>query len=97
MAEDKGEYQGNIYMHIFVKEGHRGIEDIVVKVIDKTNVKEPTQREGFLTYKLSPTRANGILVLLYRYFCVVKQLPDFLLIHFNKTFSHFIIFFTTNN
>ena len=45
------------------------------------------------------TRANGIIVILYRqtrYFwcCVVKQLPDFSLIHFSKTFSHFV--FTTN-
>ena len=45
------------------------------------------------------TRANGIIVLLYRqtrYFwcCVVKQLPDVLLIHFSKTFSHFVLFFS---
>ena len=45
------------------------------------------------------TRANGITVLLYRqirYFwcCVVKQLPNFLLIHFSKTFSHFVFFIT---
>ena len=43
------------------------------------------------------TRANGIIILLYRqtrYFlwCVVKQLPDFLLIHFSKAFSHFVGF-----
>ena len=38
---------------------------------------------------------SGITVLLYRqtrYFgcCVVKQLPDFLLIYFSKTFNHFV-------
>ena len=43
----------------------------------------------------------SIIVLLYcinraSIFGVVKQLPDFLLIHFNKTFSHFV-FFTTNS
>ena len=49
---------------------------------------------------MSSYTTNGIIDLLYRqtrYFwcCVVKQLPDFLLIHFSKTFSHFV-FFTTN-
>ena len=44
------------------------------------------------------TRANGIIVLLYRqirYFCccVVKQLRDFLLVHFSKTFSPFFSLF----
>ena len=58
-------------------------------------------RSAELVMSSYTTRANGIIVLLYkqtRYFCccVVKQLPDFLLIHFSKTFSHFVFFHYTN-
>ena len=42
----------HFYPHFF-EEGHRGIEDILVTIIDKTNVNEPTQREGFWAYKLN--------------------------------------------
>ena len=43
----------HFYPHFF-EEGHRGIEDILVtSIINKTNVNEPTQREGFWAYKLN--------------------------------------------
>ena len=42
----------HFYPHFF-EEGHRGIEDILVTTIDKTNVNEPTQRERFWAYKLN--------------------------------------------
>ena len=42
---------GNLDAH-FYEEGHRGILDISVKIIDKTNANEPTNREGFWAYKL---------------------------------------------
>ena len=36
----------------FLEAGHKGIEDMRVMIIDKTNVNEPTNREGFWAYKL---------------------------------------------
>ena len=41
----------HLYAHFFEME-HRGIEDMLVTIIDKTNINEPTQREGFWAYKL---------------------------------------------
>ena len=42
----------HLYAHFF-ETGHDGINDIVAKIIDKTNVKEPTRREAFWAYKLN--------------------------------------------
>ena len=35
---------GHLYAH-FYEEGHEGIENMIVKIIDKTNINEPTTRE----------------------------------------------------
>ena len=40
----------HLYAH-FSKEGQRGILDMSIKIIDKTNINEPTNNEGFWTYK----------------------------------------------
>ena len=40
---------------------HNGIEDLVLKVIDRSNANKPTVREGFWTYRLNtfvPKRLN---------------------------------------
>ena len=49
----------HFYPHFF-EEGHRGIEDILVTIIDKTNVNEPTQREEFWAYKLNSFVPHGL-------------------------------------
>ena len=36
----------HLYSH-FLEAGHKGIVDMRVKIIDKTNVNDPTNREGF--------------------------------------------------
>lgn len=33
--------------------GHIGVQDVKVKIIDKTNAARPTKREGFWAYKLN--------------------------------------------
>ena len=44
-----------------IGKGQRGIEDILVtSIIDKTNVNEPTQREGFWAYKLNSFVPHGL-------------------------------------
>ena len=48
----KGIPGGNLYKHFFEDE-HKGLEDMVVKMIDKTNIYDPTNREGFWAYKLN--------------------------------------------
>ena len=51
----------NICMHNFFKRGHRGIEDILVTIIiNKMNVNEATQREGFWAYKLNSFVPHGL-------------------------------------
>ena len=43
-----------------IGKGQRGIEDILVTIIDKTNVNEATQREGFWAYKLNSFVPHGL-------------------------------------
>ena len=42
-----------LYAHFF-NNGHNGLKDVLVKIIDKTNVNvnDPKTREGFWAYKL---------------------------------------------
>ena len=49
----------HLYAH-FLEEGHKGIEDIQVKIIDLTDVNDPTYREGFSTYKLDSFVPKGL-------------------------------------
>ena len=46
-------------MHFF-NNGHNGLEDVQVKIIDKTNVNDPTTREGFWAYKLDSFIPRGL-------------------------------------
>ena len=50
-----GEY---LYAHFF-ESGHNGLEDVRVKIIDKTNVNDPT-REGLWAYKLDSFIPRGL-------------------------------------
>ena len=47
-------------MHIFLELGHSGLDDLVVKVIDRTNVNEPAVREGFWIYWLNTFVPKGL-------------------------------------
>lgn len=49
----------HLYAHFF-EVGHRGLEDVRVKVIDKTDLNEPTNREGFWAYKLNSFMPQGL-------------------------------------
>ena len=49
----------HLYAH-FYEEGHKGIEDIQVKIIDWTDVNDPTFREGFWIYKLDTFAPKGL-------------------------------------
>ena len=44
----------------FYEEGHEGIENMDVRIIDKTNINEPATREGFWAYKLNSFVTNGL-------------------------------------
>ena len=48
-----------LYSH-FLEAGHKGIEDMRVRIIDKTNVNDPTNREGFWAYKLNSFIPQGL-------------------------------------
>lgn len=50
---DKGELQASICTHIFFLEGHRGFEDMSIKIIDKTGIRDSTRREALWVYKLN--------------------------------------------
>ena len=49
----------HLYAHFF-EGGHKGIEDIQVKIIDRTDVNDPTYKEGFWTYKLDIFVPKGL-------------------------------------
>ena len=49
----------HLYAHFFYQ-GHNGMQDVKVKIIDKTNVACPTQREGFWAYKLNSFEPHGL-------------------------------------
>ena len=51
-----GEY---LYSHFF-SESHKGLEDVNVMIIDKTDLNDPTNREGFRAYKLNTFIPNGL-------------------------------------
>ena len=49
----------HLYAHFF-DEGHVGLADVEVMIIDRTNVNDPTQREGFWAYKLDSFVPKGL-------------------------------------
>ena len=49
----------HLYEHFF-QSGHNGLEDIVVKIIDRADVNDPTRREGFWAYKLDSFVPKGL-------------------------------------
>ena len=50
-----------VYAHFF-SPGHKGLCDVRVIIIDKTNVDRPTQREAFWVYKLGTFVPRGLNV-----------------------------------
>ena len=44
----------------FFKNGHEGLSDLVVKIIDKTDTRDPTARESFWVYKLNTFLPYGL-------------------------------------
>ena len=48
-----------MYEHFF-QSGHNGLEDIVVKIIDRADMNDPTRREGFWAYKLDSFVPKGL-------------------------------------
>ena len=49
----------HLYAHFF-EGGHNGLDDVSVKIIDKCNMNEPTEREGFWVYKLESFMPQGL-------------------------------------
>ena len=49
----------HLYAHFFT-EGHEGLSDITVNIIDRLDVKNPTEREGYWTYRLNTFVPNGL-------------------------------------
>ena len=49
----------HLYKHSF-EDGHKRLENMVVKIIDRTNIYDPTSKEGFLVYKLNSFAPNGL-------------------------------------
>lgn len=49
----------HLYAHLY-EGGHSGIDDMEVMIIDKTDVNEPTTKEGFWIYKLDSIVPNGL-------------------------------------
>ena len=59
MGGVKGEYREHLYAH-FSEDGHRGLEDVIVMIIDKTDVSKPEEREGFWVYKINSLVPHGL-------------------------------------
>ena len=56
-----GEQRENNCMNTFFNQDmHSGLEDIIVKIIDRADVNDPTRREGFWAYKLDSFVRKGL-------------------------------------
>ena len=60
MGGVKGEYREGICMRIFLRMAIRGLEDVIVTIIDQTDVSKPVEREGFWVYKLNSLVPHGL-------------------------------------
>ena len=49
----------HLYSHFF-EDGRKGLSDLVVKIIDKTDTRDPTARENFWVYKLNTFLPYGL-------------------------------------
>ena len=49
----------HLYAH-FGNEGHERLRDIEIIIIDKTNITEPCNREGFWAYRLNTFIPKGL-------------------------------------
>ena len=55
----RGILGGHLYAHFF-EHDHRGLEDVLVMKIDKTDVSKPVEKEGFGLYKLNSLVPHGL-------------------------------------
>ena len=55
----RGILEEHLYMHFF-EDGHKELEGMMVKIIDKTNINDPKNREGFWAYKLNSFVPYGL-------------------------------------
>ena len=44
----------------FFSEGHKGLVDLSVNIIDKTDIHNPTNREAYWTYRLNSFIPKGL-------------------------------------
>ena len=88
---DRGIAGEHIFAHFFFEIGHYGLEDVEIKVIDKTNVNDPTTRESFWVYRLNTLylrdlikeilcRKDKFLIRLQVYINLFKNLCSLILI-----------------
>ena len=61
----------HLYAHFFQSD-HNGMKDLSVMIIDKTDVKDPTRREGFWAYKLNSFIPLGLNSREFLYFIVIS-------------------------
>ena len=60
MEMEKGVYQVSIYICIFFAESHVGLTDVRVKIIDRTDVTKPKEREALWAFKLNSFVPQGL-------------------------------------
>ena len=60
--EQRGICGEHLYSHFFSK-GHSGLTDVSVPIIDKTDIGDPTTREGFWTHKLKCFTPLGLNIM----------------------------------
>ena len=55
----KGIAGEHLYSH-FILDGHNGVEDMLVKIIDKTDIRNIVKRQAFWAYKLNTFVLSGL-------------------------------------
>ena len=55
----RGIAEVHLYSHFFL-DGHNGVEDMLIKIIDKTDISDPEKREAFWAYKLNSFVPPGL-------------------------------------
>ena len=49
----------HLYDH-FCEGGHEGVKDMLVKIVDRMDISDPTRKEGFWAYKLDFFVSKGL-------------------------------------
>ena len=64
MVRANGIYLESIYLNtvtFLLMHGHEGLQDISIKIIDRTDTSKPTERETFWIYNLNTFTPNYFL------------------------------------